>query len=108
MAKRGTTVCETSLTFCQNLRKNIVNLPGNKKPSVSLEFTIKDISAEVDKFTLDDHGFQYIKHQSGLSGNDFQDDEKIQEVYYAESIDLLKRMYVLHSLRQPPRHLTWA
>ncbi|KAI6280687.1 hypothetical protein MCOR28_009119 [Pyricularia oryzae] len=76
----------------ENERKNIVNLPGNKKPSVSLEFTVKDISAEVDKFTLDDHGFQYIKHQSGLSGNDFQDDEKIQEVYYAESIDLLKRI----------------
>lgn len=54
-------------------RNNIANLPGNKKPAVSLDFMVKDISSEVDKYTLDTHGFQYIKHKSKLSKDDFAD-----------------------------------
>ncbi|KAJ4403642.1 hypothetical protein N0V82_010619 [Gnomoniopsis sp. IMI 355080] len=73
-------------------RKNIANLPGNKKPAVSLDFVVKDISAELDKYTIDAHGFQYIKHKSKLSKDDFADDDKVRTVYYPESIDLIKRM----------------
>ncbi|KAG8158128.1 hypothetical protein KVR01_011889 [Diaporthe batatas] len=72
-------------------RNNIAKLPGNKKPAISLDFVVKDISTELDKYTLDTHGFQYIKHKSKLSKDDFADDEKVRTIYYPESIDLIKR-----------------
>ena len=56
---------------------------------------VQDISAQLDKYTLDTHGFQYIKHKSKLSKDDFADDEKVRAVYYPESIDLIKKMYAV-------------
>ncbi|OBR04593.1 Catalyzes late reaction in the cephamycin biosynthetic pathway [Colletotrichum higginsianum IMI 349063] len=73
-------------------RKNIKDLPGNQKPVVSREFVVKDVSAEIDKFTLETHGFQYVKHQTKVSKAEFADDERVKAVLYPEVIDLVKKL----------------
>ena len=50
--------------------------------------TIHDVSGEEDQYTLDSHGFQYVKHES--KEKDFTDDEKIKAEYYPEMEQLLK------------------
>ncbi|KAI1868377.1 hypothetical protein JX265_007200 [Neoarthrinium moseri] len=73
-------------------RKNIANLPGNRKPAVSLPFVVEDISHDLDKYTLDSHGFQIFRHESKLSQADFANDELVKAIYYPESIELLKKV----------------
>ncbi|KZL77915.1 7alpha-cephem-methoxylase p8 chain related protein [Colletotrichum tofieldiae] len=73
-------------------RKNIKDLPGNQKPVVTREFVVRDVTAELDKFTLDTHGFQYLKHKTKLSKADFADDDKVKSVLYPEVVDLVKKI----------------
>jgi hypothetical protein len=49
---------------------------------------IHDIAGDENKYTIDSHGFQYVKHES--KEKDFLDDEKIKENYYPEIEQLLK------------------
>ena len=53
-----------------------------------MDVKVNDITGDEDKYTLDSHGFQIYKHES--KEKDFQDDEKIQNVYYPEIEQLLK------------------
>jgi len=50
--------------------------------------TVHDISGEIDEYSLDDHGFQYVNHES--KDKDFFDEEKIKSEYYPEIEQLLK------------------
>ena len=49
---------------------------------------IHDIAGDENKYTIDSHGFQYVKHES--KEKDFLADEKIKENYYPEIEQLLK------------------
>ncbi len=51
--------------------------------------TVHDARGRESEFTLDNAGFQFIKHVS--SEKEFLDDEKIADVYYKEVDDLLKK-----------------
>lgn len=68
---------------------------------------IHDISGEVEKYNLDTHGFQFVKHES--KEKDFLDVEKIKAEYYAETEELVKkvtgatRTFVFnHAIRRQP------
>jgi len=67
-----------------------VGKPNNVylRPHVAQSVVIHDISGEEAKYTVDSHGFQYVKHES--KEKDFVDDEKIKAVYYPEVEQLLK------------------
>lgn len=58
------------------------------RPAVAQSVTIHDISGDEDKYTVDSHGFQYVKHES--KEKDFVDNEKIKAEYYPETEQLLK------------------
>jgi len=59
-----------------------------ERPHSVHKVVIHDISGEEDKYTLDSHGFQIVKHQS--KEKDFLDDAKIKAEYYPEVEQLLK------------------
>ncbi|RMZ88612.1 hypothetical protein DV736_g4158, partial [Chaetothyriales sp. CBS 134916] len=58
------------------------------RPHVTQNVVIHDISGDEDKYTLDSHGFQFVKHES--KEKDFLDDNKIKAEYYPEIEKLLK------------------
>jgi hypothetical protein len=67
----------------------ICRKPDNEpRPFVAQNVVVHDISGEEDKYTLDSHGFQYVKHES--KEKDFLDDEQIKAQYYPEIEQLLK------------------
>jgi hypothetical protein len=55
---------------------------------VSLPVVVHDVAGDEEKYTLDSHGFQYVKHES--VEKDFQDEEQIKAQYYPEIEQLLK------------------
>jgi hypothetical protein len=55
---------------------------------VAQNVIIHDIAGDEDKYTIDSHGFQLVKHES--KEKDFLDDEKIKAEYYPEIEQLLK------------------
>jgi len=59
-----------------------------ERPSEPLDVTVNDIRGEVEKYTLDNNGFQIYNHTS--TEKDFLDDDKIKADYYAETEQLLK------------------
>jgi len=59
-----------------------------ERPHASNSVVIHDIAGDEDKYTLDSHGFQFVKHES--KEKDFLDDEKIKAEYYPETEQLLK------------------
>jgi hypothetical protein len=58
------------------------------RPHVAQSVVIHDIAGDEDKYTIDSHGFQIVKHES--KEKDFLDDEKIKAEYYPEVEQLLK------------------
>lgn len=60
------------------------------KPSIAVEVTVTDITGNEDKYTLDSHGFQIVRHES--KEKEFLDDEKIKRDYYLETEELLKNV----------------
>lgn len=76
-------------------------------PMTTMPVVIHDISGEVDKYNLDTHGFQFVKHES--KEKDFFDVEKIEAEYYPETEELVKkvtgatRTFVFnHAIRRQP------
>ena len=66
--------------------------PDNvERPAAPQTVVIRDIAGDEDKYTLDSHGFQYVKHES--KEKDFLDDAQIKAQYYAETEQLLKDSY---------------
>ncbi|KIX97415.1 uncharacterized protein Z520_06867 [Fonsecaea multimorphosa CBS 102226] len=58
------------------------------RPHVAQSVVIHDVSGDEDKYTIDSHGFQYIRHES--KEKDFVDNDKIKAEYYPEVEQLLK------------------
>ncbi|OBR12730.1 Catalyzes late reaction in the cephamycin biosynthetic pathway [Colletotrichum higginsianum IMI 349063] len=54
----------------------------NERKMTPRTMTVTDITGDEDNFTLDTHGFQYIRHTS--AEKDFVDDEQVKTVYYPE------------------------
>lgn len=64
--------------------------------------TVTDVTGDETSFTLDQNGFQYLKHVSEFAANEgggggggveheaFADEEKIQREYFAECEGLLR------------------
>lgn len=48
---------------------------------------VRDIRPVADQFTLDEHGFQFVRHRSDF--RDFGDEAAIKAAYYAESARLI-------------------
>lgn len=76
-------------------------------PMTTMPVVIHDISGEVDKYNLDTHGFQFVKHES--KEKDFLDVDKIKAEYYPETEELVKkvtgatRTFVFnHAIRRQP------
>jgi hypothetical protein len=53
-----------------------------------LTVTVRDITGDENKYTLDSHGFQIYNHTA--NEKDFVDDEQIKSGYYKEVEQLLK------------------
>ena len=59
-----------------------------QRPHAPQSVLVHDIAGDEDKYTLDSHGFQFLKHES--KEKDFLDNEKIKAQYYPEIEQLLK------------------
>ncbi|KAG8927504.1 hypothetical protein FRC02_008091 [Tulasnella sp. 418] len=71
---------------------DIHNLRGHIKiPSVDELAQKIDNNPGLDEVSLDTSGFQFLHHKSTLSANDFNDEDKIQQDYYDETIELVKK-----------------
>jgi hypothetical protein len=55
-----------------------------------VDVQIADIRGREEEFHLDTQGFQYVKKQS--VEKDFDDNEKIKEVYYPECAELVQKL----------------
>ncbi|KAI8246742.1 hypothetical protein K4K55_003515 [Colletotrichum sp. SAR 10_96] len=64
--------------------------------------TVTDVTGDEDTFTLDSHGFQYLRHASVET--EFTDEERIKNVYYPEAEKLYKEIVVIfnHQIRRGP------
>ena len=60
------------------------NIGGEPHPAV-----VHDVRGREAEFSLDKNGFQWV-HWPSVE-KDFTDDKRIEEVYYSEVIELLKR-----------------
>jgi hypothetical protein len=81
----------------------------NERPHNAHDVTVTDVTGDEEKYTLDTHGFQYVRHQS--REQDFTDEERIQTAYYDECVKLLKdvtgatRVHIFnHKVRRGPTH----
>ncbi|KAM0273974.1 hypothetical protein ACHAQH_008066 [Verticillium albo-atrum] len=79
----------------------------NERPTIPLEVTITDVTGDEDKYTLDSHGFQYLKHES--REKEFTDLAALKGTYYAEMEQLYKdvtganRVHIFgHQVRRGP------
>jgi hypothetical protein len=62
----------------------------NERPIAPTQVVVHDVFGEEEKYTLDMHGFQFIKHKS--IGGKFDDDEWVKTAYYQESANVYKNM----------------
>jgi hypothetical protein len=67
----------------------------------SFKGTVTDISGNESKYTLDDHGFQLVNHETKVT--DFLDEQNVKKNYYPEIEELLKDTYVVFD---PSRTIT--
>ncbi|OCL06698.1 hypothetical protein AOQ84DRAFT_296504 [Glonium stellatum] len=79
----------------------------NGRPVIPIPMTIHDISGEESKYTLSNHGFQLVRHQS--QEDQFRIDKRVKEEYYRECEVLIKavtggtRAHVFgHQVRRGP------
>ncbi|EGZ76777.1 hypothetical protein NEUTE2DRAFT_77566 [Neurospora tetrasperma FGSC 2509] len=66
----------------------------NKRLMLPVTTTVTDVTGDdvENSFTLDQNGFQYLKHVSELAREEFADEEKIQREYFAECEGFLKEV----------------
>jgi hypothetical protein len=55
-----------------------------------VDVVIEDLRGKEDSVSLDADGFQFGQHESKVKG--FYDEKEIREVYYPESVELLKKV----------------
>ncbi|OTB00377.1 hypothetical protein M426DRAFT_65986 [Hypoxylon sp. CI-4A] len=71
--------------------ETIPNTVKNERPHTPLQKTIHDVTGEEEKYALDSHGFQFLRHASQVKTlSDFQDDEVVKARYYPETAQVLK------------------
>jgi hypothetical protein len=58
------------------------------RPTVEVAVEVTDISGQEEKYTLDSHGFQVVRHES--EEKSFLDEDQIKSQYYKETEQLLK------------------
>jgi hypothetical protein len=56
----------------------------------AVEVQVEDLRGKEDSVSLDTVGFQFGVHESKVKG--FYDQKEIEEVYYPESIELIKKV----------------
>ncbi|KAE9567904.1 Gibberellin cluster GA4 desaturase [Colletotrichum fructicola] len=62
----------------------------NERKMIPHTMTVTDVTGDEDSFTLDSHGFQYLRHASVET--EFTDEERIKNVYYPEAEKLYKEI----------------
>ncbi|OQU95228.1 hypothetical protein CLAIMM_01466 isoform 2 [Cladophialophora immunda] len=79
-----------------------------ERPSENHQVTVHDVTGEEAKYTLDDHGFQFVTSPS--TEKDFVDADRIKDIYYKEVEQLLKevtgatRVHIFdHTIRRPAK-----
>ncbi|KAK3896631.1 hypothetical protein C8A05DRAFT_39819, partial [Staphylotrichum tortipilum] len=73
-----------------NRARDISTQVTNERPTVPVVVTVTDVSGQEDRFTLDEHGFQYVRHASAHARSIADDDQAIHNGYYRECEQLLK------------------
>ncbi|KAI1763289.1 hypothetical protein GGR53DRAFT_371714 [Hypoxylon sp. FL1150] len=69
------------------------NTVKNERPHVAKPVVVHDVTGEEERYSLDSHGFQFLRHESKLSGlQAFQNDDLVKSEYYPESVELLKNI----------------
>ncbi len=63
-----------------------------RRKDVEVPVSITDLRGFENDTSLDQQGFQLVSHSS--IEKDFDDEERIKDVYYKECADLLKKTYV--------------
>lgn len=109
--------CSTTLNYWEDPGNGLPPTPitigagriTNTRPHTSHPFTITDISGHETSYSLDTHGFQYIRHISAETL--FTNEHAIVTAYYDECKELLKsvtganRVHVFnHKVRRGPTH----
>jgi hypothetical protein len=67
-----------------------------RRKHVPHDVTIRDLRPIQDQFTLENAGFQLVKHVS--KEKSFIDEKQVEEVYYPECQELIKRLYAQGSI----------
>ncbi|KAL3417873.1 hypothetical protein PVAG01_10883 [Phlyctema vagabunda] len=75
------------------------SIPPKPQPKIAWPVRISDVTGREDEYTLDQQGFQYVKHRSVLDIND--DDETIRRVHYPEMEELVRKV-ILETKGLPP------
>ena len=57
--------------------------------SLPKDIQIENIRGKEDQYSLDTSGFKYIQHKSAVTT--FEDEDEIKNIYYPESIEVLKK-----------------
>jgi len=80
---------------------------SNERPHLAHDVVVTDVSGDEDLYSLDSHGFQYVRHESRET--DFTEEQAIRETYYKECEQLLKdvtgagRVHIFnHKVRRGP------
>jgi hypothetical protein len=71
---------------------NAGNLEIFSRPPQIQAVTVQDIHGIENQYTLDNCGFQIVKHKS--KEKEFMDVERVKDEYFNEVEDLLKKVYV--------------
>ncbi|ORX97506.1 hypothetical protein BCR34DRAFT_593470 [Clohesyomyces aquaticus] len=81
----------------------------NERPTQPVPVVVHDVSVEVEKYKVDSHGFEYVRHAS--QEKKFEDEAVIKSEYYRECEELYKRVtgapnvrIFAHQVRCGPTH----
>ncbi|CAK7206507.1 hypothetical protein SEUCBS139899_009303 [Sporothrix eucalyptigena] len=58
-----------------------------------VEVAMHDVRGHESEFKIDTHGFQYLKVNSAMAKEDFDYDERIEEKYFPEVEEWIRRLY---------------
>lgn len=59
-----------------------------ERPPEIHKVTVRDVSGDEDRYSLDSHGFQFVQHTS--EEKDFLDEDRVKDRYYKEVDTLIK------------------
>lgn len=59
---------------------------------------ITDVTGHEDDFNLETQGIEFVRHESSLKDDEFDDEDLVRKTYYQEILDLTKQV-----LKQNPK-----